>query len=304
MFGPMTGATTVEEQALAKALHCAVVLERYALYLQRTAPNSPETGILYLRWSDVLLLAAFLKYGESWRQTGDKTLEELLPGLAEQRAWHKRTFPQVPSDETQGDFEVCYDAAKRLEGRLAAEQGNASAQYNLGLMYDNGQGVTQDYAEAVKWYRLAAEQGDADAQYNLALMYRDGQGVTQDDAEAVKWYRLAAGQGVAQAQYNLGWMYDNGQGVVQDYAEAVKWYRLAAEQGYAQAQNNLGVMYDNGHGVVQDYISAHMWFNIAAALGNKKGKENRDIVAKKMTPADISKAQKLAREWMEKHPRQ
>ena len=70
------------------------------------------------------------------------------------------------------------------------------------------------------------------------------QGVPQDYAEAVKWYRLAAEQGDAVAQYNLGVMYDNGQGVPQDYAEAVKWYRLAAEQGYAHAQRNLGVMYD------------------------------------------------------------
>jgi len=63
-------------------------------------------------------------------------------------------------------------------------------------------------------------------------------------------------------------------------------------------------MYGNGRGVSQDYISAHMWFNIAAALGDKKAKENRDIVAKRMTSADISKAQKTAREWMAEHPSQ
>ena len=63
-------------------------------------------------------------------------------------------------------------------------------------MYRNGEGVPQDYAEAVKWYRLAAEQGDADAQYNLGLMYDNGNGVPQDYKEAVKWYRLAAEQGV------------------------------------------------------------------------------------------------------------
>ena len=84
----------------------------------------------------------------------------------------------------------------------------------------------------------------------------------------------------------------------------MKWYRLAAEQGIATAQYNLGVMYGNGQGVTQDYISAHMWFNIAEALGNKIAKGGRDRAAEQMTSADISKAQKLAREWMEKHPRQ
>ena len=77
-------------------------------------------------------------------------------------------------------------------------------------MYDNGEGVPQDYKEAVKWYRLAAEQGHAKAQYNLGLMYDNGEGVPQDYKEAVKWYRLAAEQGVASAQTNLGFMYYNG----------------------------------------------------------------------------------------------
>ena len=73
-------------------------------------------------------------------------------------------------------------------------------------MYDNGEGVPQDYAEAVKWYRLAAEQGDANAQYNLGLMYDNGQGVPQDYAEAVKWYRLAAEQGDAEHNTILGYV--------------------------------------------------------------------------------------------------
>ncbi len=71
-------------------------------------------------------------------------------------------------------------------------------------MYDNGEGVPQDYAEAVKWYRLAAEQGDASAQYNLGIMYINGKGVPQDYAEAVKWYRLAAEQGML--MHNQSWV--------------------------------------------------------------------------------------------------
>ncbi len=81
--------------------------------------------------------------------------------------------------------------------KLAATQGDASAQYNIGFMYDNGQGVVQDYAEALKWYKLAAAQGDADAQFNIGFMYSNGRGVVQDDAEAFEWFKLAAAQDAA-----------------------------------------------------------------------------------------------------------
>ena len=104
----------------------------------------------------------------------------------------------------------------------------------------------------MRWYRLAADQGDASAQYNLGGRYANGLGVPQDEAEAVRWYRLAADQGNASAQYNLGLRYANGEGVLKDDAEAVRWYRLSADQGDASAQNNLGLRYDNGEGVLKD----------------------------------------------------
>ena len=110
--------------------------------------------------------------------------------------------------------------------RHAAEQGDADAQFNLGVAYENGEGVPQDYAEAVRWYRLAAEQDNASAQFNLGLMYSNGEGVPQDYAESARWYRLAAEQGEASSQQNLGFLYDTGRGVPQDHAEAARWYRL------------------------------------------------------------------------------
>ena len=88
--------------------------------------------------------------------------------------------------------------------RASAEAGDADAQTSLGWKYANGEGVQQDYAEAIVWFRLAAEQGDADAQNSLGVMYDNGEGVPQDDAEAVAWYRLAAEQGYASAQNSLG----------------------------------------------------------------------------------------------------
>ena len=84
-----------------------------------------------------------------------------------------------------------------------AEQGDAAAQHKLGVMYDNGEGILVNKAEAVKWYRKAAEQGHEGAQIRLALMFRHGWGVSKDVAEAEKWYRKAAEQGDADAQYWL-----------------------------------------------------------------------------------------------------
>jgi uncharacterized protein len=145
--------------------------------------------------------------------------------------------------------------------RHLANKGNAGAQFNLGLMYDTGQGVPQNYAEAAKWYRRSATQGDADAQLNLGLMYNEGHGVAQN------------------------------------YAEAAKWFRMTAAQGQADAQYSLGALYAKGQGIPQDYVQAHVWFNLAAAQGYANAAQVRDQIASKMTPAQIEKAQALAAAW-------
>ena len=106
----------------------------------------------------------------------------------------------------RGDFAT----ALRLFQPLA-EQGDASAQSNLGVMYEQGRGVAQNYREAMRWFRLAAMQGDASAQSNLGVMYFKGQGIAQDFREAMRWYRLGAGQGNVEAQFNLGVMYERGE---------------------------------------------------------------------------------------------
>ena len=101
------------------------------------------------------------------------------------------------------------------------------ADFQAGLIaYEQG-----DYATALKEWQPLAEQGDATAQYNLGLMYAQGKGVPQDDAKAVRWYRKAAEQGLAAAQTNLGLIYSQGNGVPKDYVHAYVWYNLAAAQG-------------------------------------------------------------------------
>jgi hypothetical protein len=159
-----------------------------------------------------------------------------------------------------------------------------------------------DYATAFKDILPLAEAGDARAQFNLGLLYAQGLGVPQNYAEAAKWYRLAANQGVAEAQFNLGVLYHHGIGVPQNYAEAAKWYRLAANQGDAVAQYNLGDLYAHGHGVPQNYAEAYFWFDLAAArlppgLVQQFAEKIRDELATLLRPEDLAQAQQRASAW-------
>jgi hypothetical protein len=158
-----------------------------------------------------------------------------------------------------------------------------------------------DYATALREWRPLAEQGDALAQYNLGVLYRKGRGVPQDDVQARQWYAKAAAQGQAKAQFNLGTLYFNGEGVPKDYQQALRWFRLAADQGEAVAQTKIAIMYDEGQGVPQDIVQAYKWYSLAATNGDKPAAELRDASAKQMTPAQIAEAQKLAREWKPKN---
>ena len=199
-----------------------------------------------------------------------------------------------------GDYATALSELKPL-----ANQGYDRAQFRLGWMYDMGYGVSEDDKHAVKWYTLAAEQGHNGAQFNLGWMYFYGEGVPEKMNQrfpiALKWYTLAAEQGHDGAQNNLAMMYANGLSGTFDYKTAVKWYTLAAEQGNSKSQYYLGMMYYEGEGVIQDNIYTHMWANISASNGHNKGGELRDEVAENMTSADISQAQKLARECVAKN---
>lgn len=110
--------------------------------------------------------------------------------------------------------------------------------------FDKGLKAAQsgDFKTALAEWMPLAEQGNANAQRNLGLMYDNGDGVQENDKTAVKWYTLAAEQGLDQAQSNLGFMYYNGKGVTQDYETSAKWYALAAEQGNSKAKENLSIL--------------------------------------------------------------
>jgi TPR repeat protein len=174
---------------------------------------------------------------------------------------------------------------------------NPDAQTKLGVLYENGHGVTQDYAEAMKWYKLAAAQDYSKAQGRLGLLYFNGKGVTQDYVEALKWYKLAVKKGDATSQNNLGVLYASEKAGVRNDVEAMKWFKLAAEKGYKLAQLSLGAMYFKN-----DSIKSFMWIALSLAHGNEKlegekssiAKELLDSLAKEMSASEISEAQRLA----------
>jgi len=168
----------------------------------------------------------------------------------------------------------------------AAEKGHADAQFFLGFLYENGDGVEKSLSTAATWYRKAALQGLSHASYLLAWLYEDGgEGWERDLNEAKEWYRKAVDQGHEDAQgcledlgrkdadgsydYETGLNYETGDGVEKDFAEAAFWFRKAAEKGHAYAQYFLAWLYkDGGEGLERDLNEAAFWFRKAAEKGH------------------------------------
>lgn len=190
--------------------------------------------------------------------------------------------------------------AKQIKAQ--AEAGNPKAQNTLGAMYNLGQEVPENHAEAVKWFRKAADQQDPEACYNLGTMYLNGRGVTKDVDEAVKWIRRSAQKGFAMAQFGLGVMYQKGNGVVKDPVEAANWYFRAAEQGHTAAQYTLGMMYFQAQGVPQDYISAFTLFSLASKAGVENAPEARELVSQLMSSQEIKEGIRRAAAFQPKKP--
>lgn len=204
-----------------------------------------------------------------------------------------------------------------------ADAGNAEAQDRIGLLYANGEGVTQDQAKAAVWFRKAADQGNADSEWHLSLFYLRGDGplpkdvptgltwlrkatdqnfanadftlatvysvgfsseYPKDGAKAVEWWREAADQGMPEAMYQLGRAYSDGRGIPQDQAQAAIWYRKAAEKNYQAAEVGLGRLYALGVGVELDKEQALFWLRKAEAQGGASGDAAEKIIAGLQTP--------------------
>lgn len=189
-------------------------------------------------------------------------------------------------------FEIC---------RKAVDNGGPpDTQRILGSMYYTGWGeyAKPDKEKALSLFTRAANGGDAQAQYNLGVMYEQGEGgVNVDYEKAVKWFRKAATAGLAQAQFNLANMYSKGAGTRQNQKVAFKWYEKAAKQGMVDAQYNLGNRYAVGNGVKQDAIMSYMWYGIAAKNGHSGAAGSMEYIERLMSQEHISEAKILIEKW-------
>lgn len=181
-----------------------------------------------------------------------------------------------------------------------AEQGDAAAQFELGMNYRADEDESGQ-AQAADWLAKAAAQGHADAQNNLGRMYEHGQGgLPQDFGKAIELYRQAAVGGCVSANYNLGAMYRSGRGVSQDYQKAIQWFRTASRLGDADAWLALSQMHFNGEGVKVNYKESYLWAALAATTRKEEATRHRDRVALMLTTEEIVAAQAAATAFQEK----
>jgi len=232
--------------------------------------------------------------------------------------------PALPVHAQSGDAQISPTLAalpfsKKLQ---LAKAGDEEAQVAVALAYDSGDGARKSPVQAARWYRLAAQRGNAQAQFRLARLvqmgardldrnlplaaqlfeaaakqgnvkaeywtgysYERGEGVKLDLAKAVEWYRKAADGGEARASNNLGLIYLTGNGAARDLTRAFALFKAASDKGDAWAENNLGGMYEMGWGVAADRAEAVRLYRLAAAQGNPHAAENLKRLGEPVTAA-------------------
>lgn len=180
-----------------------------------------------------------------------------------------------------------------LSLRLAAANGDPSAEFEVGARLAEGKGTDQNFKEAAKWYQRSASRGFVQSQYRLGTLYERGLGVKPDPARAQDWYKRAAEQGNVKAMHNLAVLSANQNKTAPDYPAAAKWFTDAAERGLSDSQFNLAVLHENGLGVPQDLKQAYKWLSLSARAGDKEAVRRRDILKGKLTVEDLNQAEAL-----------
>jgi len=197
---------------------------------------------------------------ESSETADTQSIQDASSGSDMKRSRAESPVPvDRPSNESSGLLE---------HWRAAANRGDANAQFNLGRMYADGDGVEPDMDEAIKWYRLAATNGHSEAQFNLGVILTSRLGEDRNIHDAIRFYEQAFANGIAEAAHNLAVIYDEGIEVQKDLKTAIIWYTRAAEKGLAHAQHKLAHSFSSGAGVAKDNTIAFKWFLAAAEQGD------------------------------------
>jgi uncharacterized protein len=174
------------------------------------------------------------------------------------------TLEEAKQKLSQKDYAGAYAIYLSL-----ANQNDPKACYNLGLMYQQGDGVAKNMDEAVKWYTKSADLNFKEAQYTLGSLVFQRQIQSISYPQAVAYYEQAAKQGHVKSQLNLGMLYLRGEVIEQDMPAAVQWLSLAASNNNSEAQGYMAELYQQGAGVEQDTVKAAMWLMLATQNEDK-----------------------------------
>ncbi|MBT3724012.1 MAG: sel1 repeat family protein [Gammaproteobacteria bacterium] len=224
----------------------------------------------------------------------DTALKEWLP-LAEKGNADVQVRVGLYYNFGYGGGKINYLAAVNWYQR-AVKNGNVAAKFWLGTMLEKGHGIDKDLEKAFDLYTESANKGFNLAQHHLGSLYDTGKIVELDKKKAFSWFMKAAEQGYSSAQNDIGRYYFEGIVVLQDYDTSKKWLTLSAEQGDSIGQFKLGLYY----AITKNYTLAHMWLNLAALNGDDESRRWRDNIQKDMSISEVSMAQKLARECLDK----
>ena len=182
-----------------------------------------------------------------------------------------------------------YATAMRAWYDLAAA-GDAQAQHNIGYLYEEGLGVTQQYDAAMEWYRRAADGGLAEAEHNLGMMYVEGRGAVKSWAQGLIYFRKAAEKGLTESRYMIALSYFEGEGQIQNRRLAYAGFRETAIEGYADSQYMLSFMLLDGTDVKRRSAQACVWAALALIQGQQQAQEIRDAAAMRIDEVETSDA--------------
>lgn len=188
-----------------------------------------------------------------------------------------------------------------LSLRIAAANGDASAEFEVAARLAEGKGTSQNYGEAARWYQRSATKGFAQSQYRLGTLYERGLGVGKDLARARIWYGRAAEQGNVKAMHNLA-VLAAGNESAPDYPAALRWFTAAAEHGLADSQFNLGVILENGLGGPVDRVAAYKWYMLAAKSGDADAKRLGEALKANMSAEERGNAERLVTSFQARVP--
>ncbi len=184
-----------------------------------------------------------------------------------------------------------------LSMRLAAANGDPSAQFAVAARFAEGRGVSQDFGEAVKWYQLSAASSFALSQYRLGTLYERGLGVEKDVQRARVWYERAAAKGNVKAMHNLAVLAAGTGAGTPDYTKASRWFTAAAEYGLGDSQFNLAILYQHGLGVEKDEAQAYQWFSLASLSGDGEAGKRKAEVAASIGAAKAAEIDRIVAQW-------